>query len=773
MHATRIHSTVGNCAHEKSVSQYTILLDSVVKLASQLNTLYDQAALYPSKTLNRQIHRMTARLDRAYDDAVSAGVMLMNAAGQRSHLSVSHDYRVSTLEHDRSLLNAALLEAWAAFAPGAACLGLSGNWPQRFLELGIALPPGLEDPEYLRRLLLSLAIRHAVDQDGQLSSARLALAQALEATSPLKALERHAEQPESPASLRLVRQEIPGWAAEQQWSPVRASLSPHLPQLTTDELSLYAQSMLDTAGSAVQLRSALSEIKALEVRAGSTPALAVLLAEVLLRLGQPQAVLEQLEGHATDDSVLSSRASAWRCLAQLELGQVCQAIFSLQALRVPPSLDSLELMSVKAAVYLAAGELEQARNQALNVATAYRFNAPIITQHLTSVFLVIDTLSDLGQLKEAELLLTLLPVATTEQHWAASRMRLSQARLAFRGGRFEEAEAALLETERCAKLGGHTSLLQETALRQVYLALRREMWPAARHALMRARQSSRHDAYHTGLISALERVVALHEGHSPSLFSSAELCLPAELRLIMQCARTGRSGAGPPSHQRGRYGAGLMANWSEGQDTLPLHRLSLRIQLMRGEPHVVLNNQALALSRQPLAVLMYIALHGPVSGDELTQVFLPNRACRQQLRTIVKKINAAIGEVTGGEPQDQVLICESGARSFCLHPRVSLEMDTSGLADCPLTEVPALLVCPPQRWLNYPFVQQAFDEVIGTVVGRLAQAHWLEVQAIAGPLLQALPDHLELIDVLTRRFEQHGEGGPLRELHAHRQALLR
>ena len=707
-----------------------------------------------------------------------AAMVLMDApSGYRNSLDAYLDQILGGLGDDLVLIRAALLDVWAPKAVGESALGLPRGWIQRFVELGSPLLPGLGEGEYIPHPLFRAAMLRRLEAEGELTPAQLALAQALEVEFPLKALELQSSvDAHSLTGLQLARQEVPRWVAEHQWSQLRQFLTPHVSRLTVEEAGLYARSCLGMAGTASELRDAVQEVESLRQVSGFTPEIACVLCELQLRLGQPGqalAILGEIFNHQQQSSSFL-QVIAWRSFAQLELGQWREVITVLNGLRIPNARASLELLIVQAAAYLAAGEPQDALNYALRAHTVYVYNPALIAEQLMSVFVLADTLTDLGEIEGAAFLLSKMPFVGQENHWVAVRALLSQALLAFRSLTLPMVQEHLDEVVRRAQLGGHVDLNLKAEVRLVLLLLKNQTPVAARHHLGRVRELSHHDSFHLRMLSGLEGVIAAYEGHGfYDEFSATDTVLPVEILFVKHQFLAGRTPRGLSRPQLNRCGPGVVGSWLTQLPAEQFSPSTLRVNFLTAVPSMLLDDTVLTLAPKPLSILAYITLHSPVSTEALLSDCLSSStAQRKYLNKLIRQINTSLSNVLGDGRQDLVLVYDKATETFSLPPGLNLQADIFELCECAYSELPRCFSSPASIFDGEAWFEPYFAQAVRTVASRIQQMPWPSGRAVADQLVASHSDQFELLDALEQRYLEYGEFDDAKRVHAVRSALL-
>ncbi|GMA17715.1 hypothetical protein E5F05_04545 (plasmid) [Deinococcus metallilatus] len=700
--------------------------------------------------------------DNPYDGWPAPTLILAGGQGQPDQYTQQLVGRLAP--EDLGLLPAALLDVWHRQTGSQVCkaLGLPRNYLRRFEELGFPLRPhgdGVAPPALLREAMLEELRRTDADSFRK-SSERLATL--IEATQPIRALELRSEIGDEEGALALARTRLSIWSRERHWSQVRAHLEPYFNRLTADEQLLLARAQDGLATHQEEVGRALKVAQHARHQGAREPEASFVVGEMLLRLGwldQAVSVLGEAVRASPEGSAPRLRALGWLALCLVAQGRSGAALMELQtASGAAVGLPAEEIgvfYVARASACLRLGDVRAARDAARQAHMVYSYNLPLALSDLTVTFELLHLLIDLGDLREARLLLGQLPRVTVPVgRWYGASRALLQAHLAHRELRLGDGEEEALGQARRAleeaRLGGYHTLEVQAGLRVCLLHVHRHEYPAALSLVGQLEALLPRDPWVEPTLSDLKAVLRACLSEMPPPPSQRPVAL-RESALVRALVHGGREG-----HEQ-VYGAAVVTTWrnwfpwrggrlcgrvpDSGADGLPadplpgwtsleispggyglppveerpLEHHTLEVRLL-GTPLARLDGRVLELPPRALALLAYLC-DGEVhsAGELMEALFSDSRRPRVYLSVALRGLRSSWQGVLG-QARDPVVRVDGGYR---LAPGVRARCDLRELPGATLRGVLGLYRGP--LALEQPWMFVTPDELRQGILARLKQ----------------------------------------------------
>ena len=615
----------------------------------------------------------------------SHGTQLSSADAMRNVEQYARQQVAQMERGDTVLLAAALLPQWTDCVeeqPEYAALDLPSDYLQRIeaygwpLEYGAAVQP---------HPLLRDAMLKALERKGQRSGLEERLAEAVQHTHPVWAMELRSQRGDVQRALQLAREYLPRWTAQGQWMQLIASLQPYFLLLTLPERLLLLRAHLETAVNHAALRQALVLGDALLAQAREEPQLlrevGLLRVESLLRLGRVAAARQGLEELLALTPTPAPGLMAWYALITLQAFQPERALEYLTAHRA--ARVTVLGQAVYAAALLQTGEPERGRQMALSLYEHLQLQPKALlneVEHIRAAFLLCALLSDCAAPQEAQALLALLP--TRDQgYWFEVRIAHLRGLLAWRQFDEDAASQHFAQAASAARTAQDdellTEVLQSAFLSSIYFCRYRAAEHLRTEVIHLAASESHLEewVYESGAVLRLLRLQA--GGDAASRAAS-----PREIGLVLRRVSGDVRTQDYPEGQRL-----LWENWQPLPEDLSYQSLTpvpkalspdfFFLADQKTQHHLALtlmgnvetrlrarvDGEAVALSEMYITLLSALAL-GPQAAAALEEaVFSASKNPSAGLRTGLSRIRAAVQrslQRRGGDVPDLITRAERG-----------------------------------------------------------------------------------------------------------------
>ncbi|WP_041223081.1 hypothetical protein [Deinococcus proteolyticus] len=547
------------------------------------------------------------------------------------------------------------------------------------------------------------------------------LADVIQDTQPVRAMELRSQSGDTKGVLAVAREYLPAWFRQGQWGQIIASLEPYYRLLTTEERTMLARAVLETASEKSALRKAL-EIAALALQdGGDRQKLGVIQTELLLRLGRLGAArsgLDRLlEGGQAEPSLI-----AWQALLHLQSMEPQRAIYLLS--EEAQARHTILGQVVYAQALLQTGQPERGNDIVSQVYHHY-YLEPTVTamlQNVRGAFALIQALSDCSLHTQAQQLLNLLPLRENG-YWFDANVQHLSGLLAWR--QFDEDEA-LRRLDQAAVLARSAQddellsrILQTMFLTLVYF----RRYSRAEDVRIQLIHIAASETYLEAWISEAGAALQLIRGERPATSRATSL---REVGLLLRrVAGDSRTEMFPEGQRL------LWENWQplpEGLGSLSeadrADHVLLRPPSMRTDHHfrlrllgglrAELDGQPIELSDRHLLLLSALAL-GPQDATELAGALYAGRNPSGTLRTAVSRLRDRL-QATGVSGSDTVITRAQGGQ-YRLADGWTAEVDAQTLlqgnpADLPDLYAPLVCAVAVQRERLIVLTPETFDREV-------------------------------------------------------------
>ncbi|GAA5533925.1 hypothetical protein [Deinococcus aluminii] len=639
---------------------------------------------------------------------------------------------------DPELLPAALLSHWTRHTPPAVLqvLGLPADYLRRFARLGWPLhasAQGVSIPDLLRQAML-----HELRDQGRLRECSEALADLVQETQPIRALELRSAAGDDIGALRLVRTQLSQWQRERDWTQIAAALERHFSQLTPSELLLLARAKDAVAHDQPQIQGALALAQHAQERGAPEPEASLLLGDILLRLGRLDHATQRFQKAVLalpPDSVERLNAVAWLALCHVDRGHPGEALMDLQGMaQVLRQADPDEVPTAFVAVAAASlhvGLVAEAAQAATQAYVAYRSNPAQLDTNLRAGLHLLRTLADLGEHSRARALHASFP-AWGAHRWYAAALLGWQAHSAQREGRLGDgpgdALALALRAVQAARESGYETLEMQATVRLCLIRLQRHDYGDAHHLVLKIDQRAHSDPYLAPMLSdlkAVARACVLPGVARPAASQRPALVTPRETALLLDRVHSQGS-------QTALYGPGILKTW-ENWTPLPgtarvassldlglpetspvsaIRRHRLAIQTL-GALDVQLDDRPLKLSARAVALLVLLSDGQRHTVEGVAQRLFAEASTGKTYASVT--LNTLKKEIGRLMPVQEVLDLTPGV--YALNAALDVRCDLNEIATCPPAQLPEVYRGP--LLLNAPWMFITPQQVREQVLARL------------------------------------------------------
>lgn len=656
-------------------------------------------------------------------------------------------------EQDQNLLSAALLNEWTTHTPAAQlrALDLPTDYARRLRRHGwpvLDVHQGEGDTLRIPHVLRD-AMLNELRQLGRLSEYQARLADAVQENEPIRALELRTASHDHVGALRLIRDQLPDWLAERNWSVINDHLTGAFSRLLPTERLILAQARAELASTHADLSTALKFAMAAREAGVNTLDSHLLIARILERLGRLEPAMRHVQTALSalpPHTPAALNAAGQLALCHVDLGNSALAIIELEQAgmhRADPDHSPLVYVAA-AAAHLAQGDIPSAQAAATQAYLAYVNNPAHLHADPRTGLRLLRLLTDLDQPTRAQHLDSLLPTHLPPGRWYTIAHQLWRAYATWRGHQDGNPQAELANVLAAASEAALHDLEQQGHVTACLMALHRHDYVTARAHLHQLARTSHSDAHLQPLISDLRFVLQAcsqpHPGPRPTTMS----VYPRETHLVL--ARASRHPVTP-----GPYAPAVWNTWYAWSphvpDTAPValptpsnpleypteavpRTTKLEIRVL-GQATVTLQDYPLKVSPRELAILLVLADRQPHAMSELAgALFADSQNPKSYASVTMTKLRQAVGRIL---PVDDVIQQVPGGYALAKHLHVTCDLHQ--IDSVPLTALPDLYRGP--LALNAPWMYLTPDSVRVRVMARLAgQA---EGDAVRARLRQADP----------------------------------